>query len=94
MKRAALSADVMTELKRSSETANDIRILHEILPNLCDEGVLAVYFRFWECMTIQEIARILGISWDRADRLIENSIQDLRQGFANRKLNTRRLTAA
>ena len=69
-------------LKRNPEKSTDIRNLHELLPKLGDVNVLALYFRYWESMTIQEIAKILGRSWNDTDRLIEESILELRENFA------------
>lgn len=68
-------------LSRNVEKSADIRKLHELMPALSDEGITALYFRFWECLLIEDIANILGRSWDYTDRLIENSIKELRFGF-------------
>lgn len=68
-------------LARNVEKSADIRKLHELMPALSDEGITALYFRFWECLLIEDIANILGRSWDYTDRLIENSIKELRCGF-------------
>jgi DNA-directed RNA polymerase specialized sigma24 family protein len=38
----------------------------------------AIYLRFWENYEIEEIANELRISWDQADRLIENALKILR----------------
>jgi DNA-directed RNA polymerase specialized sigma24 family protein len=73
--------------KRSREPTEDIETLHALLPELNDDGLLAVYMRFWECMTIQEIAKILGRTWDETDQLIECSIRNLRAGFVTRDTN-------
>jgi DNA-directed RNA polymerase specialized sigma24 family protein len=67
--------------KRHIDTRKDIQTLRSLIPELDDDGVLAVYMRFWECMTIQEIAKVLGRTWDETDNLIERSIQNLREGF-------------
>ena len=74
--------------KRSLDRAKDIKTLHALLPELDDDGLLAVYMRFWECMTIQEISKILGRTWDDTVRLIERSIRNLRDGFISRDANT------
>lgn len=67
--------------KRHPDMAKDIRLLHELLPSLGDNAILAIYFRYWENLLIDEIAKILGMSWDQTDKLIENSIKELRHGF-------------
>lgn len=66
---------------RRFETTTEIHRLHELLPDLGDEEIIAVYFRFWENLLIQEIANILGRPWDYTDQLIERSLRKLRQGF-------------
>ena len=67
--------------KRSANQMRDIETLRGLLPKLDDDSILAVYFRFWECMTIQEISKVLGKTWDETDHLIEQSIQTMRDGF-------------
>lgn len=66
---------------RSPEREAEIQRLHEMLPSLGDEEIVAVYFRFWESLLIEEIANILGRSWNYTDQLIERSLRKLRQGF-------------
>lgn len=66
---------------RNPEKQNDILRLHELIPTIGDEGALAIYFRYWEMLLIEDIAKILGKSWGETDQLIENSIKKLRQGF-------------
>lgn len=67
--------------EKNVERKAEIQRLHELLPSLGDEEIIAVYFRFWENLLIEEIANILGRSWDYTDQLIELSIRKLRQGF-------------
>jgi len=71
---------------RNPEHTKDIQLLHELMPSLSDEGILAIYFRFWERLLIEDIANILGRSWDETDRLIENSVKELREGFFAKQL--------
>ncbi len=71
--------------KRHPDMAKDIRLLHELLPSLEDNAILAIYFRYWENLLIDEIAKILGMSWDQTDKLVENSIKELRHGFLIRQ---------
>lgn len=77
----------------SDDKAKDLRLLHELMPSLSDEGILAIYFRFWERLLIEDIARILGRSWNETDQLIENSIKELRNGFLKNQLSARLLAA-
>ncbi|MGE3756118.1 MAG: hypothetical protein AB7H97_00085 [Pseudobdellovibrionaceae bacterium] len=74
---------------RNADREKDLRLLYELMPNLGDEGILALYFRFWERLLIEDIAKILGRSWDETDRLIENSIKELRNGFLTNQLSAR-----
>jgi DNA-directed RNA polymerase specialized sigma24 family protein len=66
---------------RSTDPRADFKTLHALLPELDDDSLLAVYMRFWERMTIQEISKVLGRTWDETDHLIERSMQNLRDGF-------------
>lgn len=59
----------------------DIKILRSLLPSLSLDEQAAIEMRFWEDLSIDEIAFALGLSWQDADQLLENSIQKLRQGF-------------
>ncbi len=81
MKRAVDSQVSRFLPARSAEKEKDIQTLHELLPSLGDEEIIAVYFRFWESLLIEDIANILGCSWHYTDQLIERSIRKLRQGF-------------
>lgn len=93
MKNATLrkASDLLPE--RSPETEKDLRLLYELLPNLSDEGIVAVYFRFWERLLIEDIARILGLSWSETNKLIDDSIKELRNGFLSNRLSTRLIAA-
>lgn len=58
-----------------------VETLYKMLPALSPKARIAIYLRFWECMTIQEISKRVGLSWDCTDKLIEKSLLQLRQGF-------------
>ena len=94
MKKIKSAQETLSDLKRNAEKSKDIRMLYELLPGLSDEGVIAIYFRFWECLLINDIARILGRSWDHTDKLIEQSIKDLRGGFSKIRKNISQPQAA
>ena len=85
------AADLLPE--RSSEKEKDLRLLYELMPSLSDEGILAIYFRFWERLLIEDIAKILGLSWNETNKLIENSIKELRNGFLKNQVSARLLAA-
>lgn len=78
---------------RNEDQEKDLRVLYEIMPSLSDEGILAIYFRFWERLLIEDIAKLLGLSWNETDQLIENSIKELRNGFLKNQLSERLLAA-
>ncbi len=79
--------------KRNPEAEEDLKLLRELMPSLSENGTLAIYFRFWERLLIEEIASILGLSWDEADHLIENSIKELRGGFSAKQLRPQQKAA-
>ncbi len=85
------ATDLLPE--RSPEKEKDLRLLYELMPTLSDEGILAIYFRFWERLLIEDIAKILGISWNETNKLIENSIKELRNGFLKNQMSARLLAA-
>jgi len=69
-------------LKRfQRDAAADLKILRGLLPTLSLDERVAIQMRFWDDMTVEEIASALDLSWQTTDRLIEDSIQKLRQGF-------------
>ncbi len=82
------------KLVRSADQERNIKMLHKLLPKLSDEKLLAVYFRIWECLTIEEIARIIGRSWEQADQLIEEALRELRNNFAEQTFSIEELIAA
>lgn len=67
----------------SSEKPNALsdenyELLSEALDFLTPKQRLIVYLRFWDNMTIQEIARYIGHSWDSTDSMIEAAVNHLR----------------
>jgi hypothetical protein len=88
MKSAKLKASTDLLPTRNPEREKDIQTLHELMPRLGDEAILAVYFRFWEQLLIEDIAKILGRSWKDTDKMIEESIKQLRKGFLMNSLTT------
>lgn len=81
MKETILNKSCGLLPKRNPSQGKDLKLLYELLPSLCDKGVLAIYFRFWERLLIEDIAKILDLSWNETNQLIENSIKELRCGF-------------
>lgn len=93
MKNMILKKAVELFPMRNEDQERDLRILYEIMPSLSDEGILAIYFRFWERLLIEDIAKILGLSWGETDRLIEKSIKELRNRFLKNQLSEQLLAA-
>ena len=74
-------------LKRNTNPRRDIEMLRDLMPTLSADGAKAIYLRFWEHLLISEIAQILKLSWSETDRLIEDSIKQLRQGFVEKEMD-------
>ena len=52
-----------------------------LLSALCELDPLtqfAVYLRFWEANTIEEIAKQLSLKWTVVDEMLETALKDLR----------------
>lgn len=64
--------------KPSAISEENFELLKEALEMLSPKQRLVVYLRFWDNMTIQEIARYIGHSWDSTDQLIEDAVNHLR----------------
>ena len=52
--------------------------LLDALSILPPQAQRAIYLRFWENYTIEEISKHMRISWDQANRLIETSLRQLK----------------
>ena len=59
--------------------------LQNALEALNFDAQKALYLRFWESMSIDEIARELKIEWKDADLLLTNSIKILRSHMKDTK---------
>ena len=64
---------------------NIIKITHPGLPRLSEalskleaNERIAIYLRFWENLSIQEIAQFMKLSWDSVDQLISAALEFLR----------------
>lgn len=55
---------------------------------LSPQAQRAIHLRFWENFTIEEISEHLRIPWDEANRLIEQSLKQLRSSLTNSGLNS------
>lgn len=63
---------------QSKLTEGNYELLKEALEFLSPKQRLLVYLRFWDNMTIQEIARYIGHSWNSTDTMIDSAINHLR----------------
>ncbi|HLE12952.1 MAG: hypothetical protein A2504_13020 [Bdellovibrionales bacterium RIFOXYD12_FULL_39_22] len=68
---------------KKKKIENQIVSLNQFLPTLSDEAQTALHMRYWELMTIEEIARAMGKTWDVTDRLIESALKRLRDLLAD-----------
>jgi DNA-directed RNA polymerase specialized sigma24 family protein len=53
-------------------------LMKEALTHLSPKQRLIIYLRFWDNMTIQEIARYVGHSWTSTDMMIDSAIHHMR----------------
>lgn len=60
-------------------TSNDIEIVRAGLSYLttCERQILI--YRFWEDMTIEEIAVLLEMKWEEVNKSIERALKNLKQ---------------
>lgn len=62
----------------SSLSQENFELLKEALIYLSPKQRLIVYLRFWDNMTIQEIARYIGHSWNSTDLMLDGAVNHLR----------------
>ncbi|HLE10976.1 MAG TPA: sigma factor-like helix-turn-helix DNA-binding protein [Bacteriovoracaceae bacterium] len=67
----------MEDFTKTNNTDN-IEKLHHVLPTLSKDAQAALHMRYWESMSIEEIARAMGKTWDVTDRLIESTLKKLK----------------
>ena len=53
------------------------------LRRLGDEEKRAIYLRFWQPYTIAQVADQMNLSWDEADRLIDQAVAKIRSVFVD-----------
>lgn len=52
--------------------------LYKSLLELTMQKQIAIQMRFWDLLTIEQIANRLHLTWDEADRLIETTLCELK----------------
>lgn len=67
------------KLFKQQDITQQIENLKQVLPLLSDEARLAIHFRYWERMSIEEVAKMLGKTWGATDQLIEKAVRELRE---------------
>lgn len=72
---------------RSIISSNNFEKLHQILSRLNWRHRCAIHLRFWEDHSILQIAKILSLSWQEADNLIEEALRELRKEI--KRLNSK-----
>lgn len=68
--------------------------LREALERLTYVEQRAIFLRFWEFQTIEEISEQLGFDWDQADQCIEKSLKVLRKLIPTRPNKPAAISAA
>ena len=66
------------------------RVIRSMVSRLPDNKREAIRLRFWGYQTIDEVAKSLGITWADANRLIDESINDLRRLYFNSEKEVKR----
>lgn len=78
---------------RQDEMTARIERLYNVLPTLSDQAIIAIYFRYWDCKTISEIAGILRCSWTEANAIINEALVKLRMKILKAEENETLLEA-
>lgn len=64
--------------KPESMSRENFELLKDALLYLSPKQRLILYLRFWDNMTIQEIARYIGQSWNSTDMMLDGAVNHLR----------------
>ena len=59
--------------------SEDIKILRSAIQKLKGKEHKAIIYRYWQCLTIDEIAHELKISWEETDQLLKQTQKKLKQ---------------
>ena len=54
------------------------RLKFSLLPSLSRDQRKIIYLRFWESCTIEEISKVVRLSWDEVDEIIESTLDQLK----------------
>lgn len=72
-----------TLTKPSNFTEYDFWTLEEAMLLLSNKQKDVLLMRFWLNMSINEISRSIGMSWDATDRFIDSAVNHLKIRFFN-----------
>jgi DNA-directed RNA polymerase specialized sigma24 family protein len=70
-----------TFTKPTNFTENDFWTLEEAMLLLSNKQKDVLLMRFWLNMSINEISRSIGMSWDATDRFIDSAVNHLKIRF-------------
>gem|GEM_PF-5968216 len=59
--------------------------LKQALSGLPQKTQRLIYLRFWESMTIEEIADEMRVTWDEADHALTEALTNLRESMLGKK---------
>lgn len=76
------------------EKSEQVRTLHRFLQDLQYQERVAIRLRYWENLSIQEIASVMELSWDATTKLIDLAIMKLRARFYELEWQKERQLAA
>ena len=72
-----MNAPLKSEL-RALISASNFEKLHQLLKQLSWQHRCALHLRFWEDQSISQIAGSMNLTWEQADQLIEEAVEQLR----------------
>lgn len=79
---------------REQLSRNNYELLHKQLLLLNWRQRLAIELRFWEQLSIFQVAYAMGIGWEDANKLIDTAIKNLKTGLVRSLTKTPALKAA
>lgn len=75
-------------------SALESKELKKALSTLSQKVQRLIYLRFWEAMTIEEIANEMRMTWDEADQAITAALANLRESMLGKKSKNTSATGA
>jgi DNA-directed RNA polymerase specialized sigma24 family protein len=81
-----MSADLSNSKMIRQIASNNYEELYEALAELSLTQIEVIQMRFWEELTIDQIASVICMTWDEANALIEKTLDELRN-LVEKKMN-------